>query len=121
MPPHKVNLAEKFAQLEDVWQQAIVGGFNGQELKIAQFEGAFIWHTHEDTDEVFLVLEGEFDMQFRDGTVHLQRGELIVVPAGVVHCPYAEKLVRVLLLERPGTLNTGEREAAGYTKPAITL
>lgn len=117
----KILIAEKFAQLVDVWQQAVLAEFNDQEIKIAQFEGEFVWHRHNDTDEVFLVLEGEFDMQFRDRTVHLSRGECIVVPRGVEHCPKSDKLVRILLLEKKGTLNTGDESPSAFTKPAVNL
>lgn len=106
-PGDVINLAEKLALVPNHWHAHIVGALNGQELKVVKFQGEFIWHHHDDTDELFLVLQGEFDMQYRDRTVRIRQGEFCIVPQGVAHCPYAEHEVHVLLLERAGTINTG--------------
>lgn len=121
MQPTKVNLAEKLSQLTGFWQPAIVGALNGQELKVVQFEGEFVWHHHDTTDELFLVLEGAFDMQFRSHTVHLTAGEFIVVPQGTEHCPKVDQPVKVLLIERAGTLNTGSAQPSAFTHAADVL
>ncbi len=103
----KVNLAEKFAQITGHWQPRVAAALNGQEVKLVKFQGEFVWHHHENEDEMFLVVEGEFDMEFRDRTVTLKAGEFIVVPRGVEHRPVAEKEVQVILFEPADTLNTG--------------
>lgn len=104
---HKVNLAEKFALFTDHWSPKIVGELNGQQVKLAKFQGEFIWHHHEHEDEFFLVVRGAFRMEFRDQTVELQAGEFLIVPRGVEHRPVAEHEVEVLLFEPASTLNTG--------------
>ena len=106
-PNPVVNLLAKAAELPGHWHPHVVGALNGQELKVVKFQGEFVWHHHADTDELFLVLAGEFDMQFRDRTVRIHQGEFIVVPQGVEHNPRADAEVTVLLLERAGTVNTG--------------
>jgi mannose-6-phosphate isomerase-like protein (cupin superfamily) len=103
-----ISLAEKFAQISDHWHPRIIVAMNGQEVKLVKFQGPFTWHKHDEADELFLVVEGEFDMQFRDRTVRLRQGELIVVPRGVEHCPTAEREVSVLLFEPAGVVNTGD-------------
>ena len=103
-----IALVEKFSQISDHWHPRIIAALNGQEVKLVKFQGPFTWHKHEDADELFLVVEGEFDMQFRDRTVRLKAGELIVVPRGVEHCPLAEREVSVLLFEPAGVVNTGD-------------
>jgi mannose-6-phosphate isomerase-like protein (cupin superfamily) len=104
----KVNLSEKFARFDTRWDPKIVGELNGQLVKLVKFEGEFDWHRHASEDELFLVIRGEFDMQFRDRTVRLGAGELIIVPRGVEHCPRAEREVHVLLFEPESTVNTGD-------------
>ncbi len=103
----KVNLAEKFALFHEHWQPKVVGELNGQHVKLVKFAGAFEWHHHENEDELFLVIDGWFTMEFRDRRVRLDRGEFIIVPRGVEHRPVAEEEVQVLLFEPAGTLNTG--------------
>lgn len=111
----KVNLSEKMAQFSEHWSPKIVGEMNGQQLKVAKFQGDFVWHKHDDTDEMFLVIEGSFTMRLRDGDVELAAGEFIIIPAGVEHCPSAREEVQVLLFERAGTLNTGDAEIGDKT------
>jgi mannose-6-phosphate isomerase-like protein (cupin superfamily) len=103
----KVNLAEKFALFSDHWSPKIIGELNGQHVKLVKFDGPFTWHHHDAEDELFLVVRGRFRMEFRDGNVWLEEGELIVVPRGVEHRPVAEGEVLVLLFEPATTINTG--------------
>ncbi|MBF8964136.1 cupin domain-containing protein [Pontibacter sp. FD36] len=103
----KVNLAEKFALIPDHWNPRIAGELNGQQVKLAKFKGAFDWHHHEHEDELFLVMKGSFDMEFRDRTVTVQPGEFLIVPRGVEHRPVAHDEAEVLLFEPASTVNTG--------------
>jgi mannose-6-phosphate isomerase-like protein (cupin superfamily) len=103
----KVNLAEKFALFHEHWKPKIAGELNGQHVKLVKFAGAFEWHHHDNEDELFLVIDGWFTMEFRDRGVRLAEGEFIIVPRGVEHRPVAEEEVHVLLFEPAGTLNTG--------------
>lgn len=103
----KVNLAEKLAQISRPWDPRVVGELNGQHVRLAKLLGTFDWHSHAEEDELFLVVEGEFDMQFRDRVVTVGRGEFLIVPRGVEHRPRAEREAHVLLFEPAGTLNTG--------------
>jgi mannose-6-phosphate isomerase-like protein (cupin superfamily) len=103
----KVNLSEKFASFRDHWKPRIVGELNGQQVKLVRFIGEFVWHHHEDEDELFLVVKGRFRMEFRDRQVWLEEGEFLVVPRGVEHRPVAEEEAHVLLFEPASTLNTG--------------
>jgi len=104
---NRINLAEKLATFADHWNPRIIGELNGQHVKLAKFQGAFIWHSHEHEDELFLVLDGSFRMEFRDRHVDLTAGEMLIVPRGVEHRPVAEREVHVLLFEPAGTVNTG--------------
>ena len=114
----KVNLAQKLALFSEHWSPRIVADVNDCQVKLAKFQGEFVWHRHEREDELFLVLEGRLRMDFRDRQVWLERGELIVVPRGVEHRPVAEQEVHVLLVEPRGTLNTGDvREARTVERP----
>ena len=108
----KVNLAEKLALIGDYWSPRIVAELNGQHVKLVKFQGEFVWHRHDREDEMFLVVEGRFRMEFRDRAVWLEQGEFLVVPSGVEHRPVAEQEVAVLLFEPAGTLNTGNRRTA---------
>lgn len=108
---NKINLREKFQLFNDHWSPKIIGELNGQMVKLAKFAGPFVWHHHDDEDELFLVIKGRFRMEFRDGKVWLEEGELIVVPRGVEHRPVAEGEVHVLLFEPASTLNTGNVQA----------
>ena len=107
---NKVNLAEKLALFSEHWQPKIVAELNGQHVKLAKFRGDFVWHSHEGEDELFLVLEGTMEMQFRDRSVTVRSGEFITVPRGVEHRPCAEDEVHLLLFEPATTLNTGDAE-----------
>ena len=103
-----VNLAEKFDQFHDHWSPRIVGELNGQFVKLAKIEGEFVWHSHADEDEMFLVTKGEFTMRFRDREVPVRTGEFIIVPRGVEHCPFAENECHLMLFEPAQTKHTGE-------------
>jgi mannose-6-phosphate isomerase-like protein (cupin superfamily) len=104
---HKVNLAEKFALFSDHWNPRIVGELNGQHVKLAKLQSEFIWHRHDQEDELFLVVRGRLRMEFRDRHVWLEAGEFLIVPRGIEHRPAADAEVEVLLFEPATTLNTG--------------
>ena len=104
----KVNLRTKLALFTDHWAPRIVGELNGQHVKLVKFQGEFVWHKHDVEDEMFLVLHGTFQMEFRDRTVSLTEGEFLIVPRGIEHRPVAAEEVHVLLFEPAGTLNTGD-------------
>lgn len=112
----KVNLQEKLSRFSDYFNPRIVGELNGQQVKLAKFKGEFVFHKHEHEDEMFLVLEGAFDMVFRDKTVSINQGEFIIVPRGVEHCPVAKDEVSIMLFEPTGTLNTGDAEHSKLTR-----
>lgn len=103
----KVNLAEKLSTFSQHFQPRIVGELNGQEVKLVKVKGEFVWHHHEEEDEMFLVVKGRLTIRFRDGDVHLSEGEFVIVPRGVEHCPVAEEEAHVMLFEPAATLNTG--------------
>jgi mannose-6-phosphate isomerase-like protein (cupin superfamily) len=103
-----VNLSEKLAKFSEQWSPKIIAQMNDYHFKIAKIEGEFIWHDHPETDEVFLVLKGQLEIELRDGKVLLDEGELFVVPKGVEHKPVAKQECHILLIEPEGTLNTGD-------------
>ncbi|MGC4041002.1 MAG: cupin domain-containing protein [Flavobacterium sp.] len=103
----KVNVSEKFSSFSDYWNPRIVGELNGQQVKIAKFKGEFVWHKHDNEDEMFYVTKGSFKIEFRDKTVEISQGEFIIVPKGVEHKPVADEEVEVMLFEPGTTLNTG--------------
>jgi mannose-6-phosphate isomerase-like protein (cupin superfamily) len=105
--PAPVNVREALDTIRDHWRPRIAAELNGQAVKLVKFKGAFEFHHHENEDELFFVLKGQFVMRFRDGEVTLREGEFLVVPRGVEHCPYAENEVEVMLFEPVGTRNTG--------------
>jgi mannose-6-phosphate isomerase-like protein (cupin superfamily) len=106
-PYAAINLVEKIGLISEQWSPRVVAELNDYQLKVVRIEGDFLWHDHPETDEAFLVLEGELRIDFRDGAVTLRSGELFVVPKGVEHKPFAEREVKMLLIEPRGTLNTG--------------
>jgi mannose-6-phosphate isomerase-like protein (cupin superfamily) len=113
----KVNLAEKLGSFDEVFSPRIVGYYNDTKIQVAKSKGEFVWHAHQDTDDLFLVLKGSLTVELRDGAVELEEGELLVVPRGVEHRPVAEEEAHVLLLELRGTPNTGDAGA----EPAAEL
>ena len=103
-----INIQQKLGLFDDYGKPRVVAELNDYQFKLAKLKGDFIWHRHEDTDEAFLVIEGELRIDFRDGAVHLSAGEMYVVPKGVEHKPYAEGEVKLMLIEPRGVLNTGD-------------
>jgi mannose-6-phosphate isomerase-like protein (cupin superfamily) len=103
-----IHLAEKLAQFQDYWAPRTVAQFNGNDIHVVKVSGEFIWHTHEDTDEFFLVLRGALTIRLRDGEAHLAEGDLFIVPRGVEHQPVATGEAHLLLIEPRGTPNTGD-------------
>jgi mannose-6-phosphate isomerase-like protein (cupin superfamily) len=112
-----VDINEKFDLFSEHWSPKLVAHLNDYEVKLVRIKGEFVWHTHDDTDELFLVVEGQLTIQLRDRDVTLGPGQLFVVPRGVEHCPRAEGEVRALLLEPAGVVNTGN---AGGELTAVT-
>lgn len=107
----KVNLSEKFEKFQDHWHPRILGELNGQHVKIARLKGEFVWHKHDNEDELFYVLDGELKIEFRDKTVQLNPNEFLIIPRGVEHKPVADKEVRVMLFEPASTINTGDQDS----------
>jgi len=110
--PEKVNISEKLALFSEHWNPKVVGELNGQHVKLVKFRGEFVWHHHEDEDEMFLVVEGRFRMEFRDREEWISAGEFVIVPRGVEHRPVADTEVSVMLFEPTATLNTGSAGGA---------
>jgi mannose-6-phosphate isomerase-like protein (cupin superfamily) len=112
-----VNLDKKFALLADHWRPKVIGALNGQEVKLVKVQGVFPWHTHAAEDEMFLVWDGVFRVEFRDRVVELKRGEMIVVPHGVEHRTAADQEAQVLIFEPADVRNTGDVVDAEFTAP----
>lgn len=111
--PAKVNLAEKFAQFDEHWAPKIIARYNDNEVRLVKTSGEWVWHKHDETDEMFLIVSGQFDMDFRDGTVTVGPGELLIVPRGTEHRPAARRgEVSLILLDPEGTPNTGDKATA---------
>jgi mannose-6-phosphate isomerase-like protein (cupin superfamily) len=108
MPYAPINLAEKLARLHEQWSPRIIAQMNDYHFKLVKIEGEFVWHSHAETDDFFLVVKGHLTIQLRDRDVHLEEGELFVVPRGVEHCPRADEEAHILLIEPVGTVNTGD-------------
>jgi mannose-6-phosphate isomerase-like protein (cupin superfamily) len=107
----KVNIAEKLARIDQYFFPHIVGYFNDNKIQVGKIRGEFVWHSHPDTDDFFLVLKGRLTIQLRNRDVELEEGELFVVPRGVEHCPRAEEEAHILLIEPKGTPNVGDADA----------
>jgi mannose-6-phosphate isomerase-like protein (cupin superfamily) len=107
-----INLAKKLAMFSEHYKPRTVGQFNGHDLMVVKVQGPFNWHKHDDTDDFFLVLAGRLTIQMREGNVVLGPGEMFVVPRGVEHCPVAEEVTHILLIEPKGTPNTGDAASA---------
>jgi mannose-6-phosphate isomerase-like protein (cupin superfamily) len=113
---HKaINLAEKLGKITEHWQPRVIAELNDYQFKLVRIEGDFVWHSHPDTDEAFIVVEGVLRIDFRDGSVTLAPGEMYVVGKGIEHKPFAEREVRLMLIEPRGVANTGD---AGGTRTA---
>jgi len=111
-----INLQRKFSLFDEQWKPRVVAEMNDYQFKVVKLQGDFIWHDHKDTDETFIVVEGKLRIDFRDGAVDLSAGEMFVVPRGVEHKPYAEREVKLLLIEPRGVRNTGD-EGGERTAP----
>lgn len=103
-----INLGKKLDKFSDHWAPKIIARMNNYHFKLVKFQGDFVWHSHADTDETFIVIDGEMDIHFPEGGVHLCTGEMFVVPKGMEHKPFAEKECRAMLVEPTGTVNTGD-------------
>ena len=111
--PTHINLADKLGEFSEHWSPKIVARYNDNEVRLVKTDGEFVWHKHDETDELFLILEGEFDMDFRDGTVTVKAGELLIVPRGTEHRPAARRgEVKLLLIDPNDTPNTGNTQTA---------
>ncbi len=107
----KVNIAQKLSLFSEYWSPKIVGELNGQQVKLAKLKGEFVWHKHDNEDEMFLVVDGVLTMEFRDKTVEINKNEFIIVPKGTEHRPVAHEEVSLMLFEPAATLNTGDTES----------
>lgn len=107
---NKVNIIDKLGLFTEYWSPKIVGELNGQHVKLVKFKGTFVWHKHDLEDELFYVIKGNFNMEFRDKTIFIKEQELIVVPKGIEHRPVADEEVAIMLFEPATTLNTGNIE-----------
>lgn len=114
----KISIADKLSVVTEHWRPKVVARLNGQEVKLVKFRGSFVWHRHDDADEMFLGWRGSFRVELRDGVVQMGPGELVVVPRGVEHRTSADDEVEVLVFEPAGTRNTGNVEHATLTAPA---
>ncbi len=115
----RINLKEKLSAVTEHWHPALVDTIDDYEIKIVKLLGDFVWHKHANEDELFVVLNGSFRMDFRDRQVTLRAGEMIVVPRGTEHKPYAETECEVLVLERRGVVNTGDASPGAYTRRSV--
>jgi mannose-6-phosphate isomerase-like protein (cupin superfamily) len=113
---HPINLASKLSTFTEPFQPRTVGQFNGHDLMVVKVKGEFVWHSHPDTDDFFLVLQGRLTIRMREGNVTLGPGEMFVVPRGVEHCPVADEEAHVLLIEPRGTPNTGDAATAAQRR-----
>ena len=116
--PAVINLAEKLASFSDHWNPRIVGRYNGNEVRVAKVEGEFTWHSHPETDELFLTIAGDFAIEFRDGLVKLSPGEMLVIPRGTEHRPIANGECEILMIDREGESNTGA-SLSEYTRERL--
>jgi mannose-6-phosphate isomerase-like protein (cupin superfamily) len=112
MKAEAVNLAAKLSLFKELWSPKIVASFNGHDVMVVRVKGRFVWHSHPDADDFFLVLRGRLRIELRDGAVSLGPGELYVAPRGIEHCPVAEEETELLLIEPAGTPNTGDPATA---------
>ena len=111
-----INFKDKLAKFSDHWAPKVIAEMNDYQFKLVKIQGEFVWHSHADTDEVFIMLEGEMTIELRDGPVHLKEGEMFVVPKGVEHKPVAQAECKIMLVEPRGVVNTGDAGGA-YTAP----
>jgi len=110
-----LNFADKLSLLAEQWKPRVIAEMNDYQFKVVKLQGDFIWHSHKNTDETFIVLDGELRIDFRDGHVNLKKDEMFIVPKGQEHKPYAEKEAKILLIEPRGVLNTGDEDVNDRT------
>jgi len=103
-----INFSEKLNKYSDLWQPRVIAEMNDYQFKLVKIKGEFVWHEHDDTDEVFIVLEGEMGIEFRDGSVEMKAGEMFVIPKNIEHKPVANNECKILLVEPRGVVNTGD-------------
>ena len=108
MIPNKINFQNKYNKFSKHWSPRVIAEMNDYQFKLAKIKGEFIWHNHKHTDETFIVVEGSMILKFRDGQVHLSKGEMCVVPKGIDHKPIAESECKILVIEPRGVINTGD-------------
>jgi len=113
--PDKINIADKLTQFEETWSPKIIADLDNYHVKLVKIEGDFVWHSHDGEDEMFFVVDGHMDMDFKDRRVTLGPGELIVVPKGIEHKPHAAAPCSIMLLERAGVVNTGNAPEGALT------
>ena len=118
MTPVPINLSDKLGLFTDQWSPKIIAEMDGFQFKLAKLEGDFVWHSHPDTDEAFLIIEGQLRIDFHDHAVTLNRGEMLIVPKGVEHEPFAATECHVTVLVREGTVNTGDAPTNALTADA---
>lgn len=106
-----INLNEKFSKFDKHWSPKVIAEMNDYQFKLVKVQGEFVWHDHSDTDEVFIVIDGILDIEFRDGKVTLESGEMYVIPKGLEHRPVAQSECKIMLVEPKGVINTGEAES----------
>lgn len=105
---NSINFKEKFEKFSDTWSPRVIAEMNNYQFKLVKIQGDFVWHQHDDTDETFIVLEGEMKIDTADGPITLEKGEMYVIPKGVKHKPYAESECQIMVIEPKGVVNTGE-------------
>jgi len=104
----KINFKEKLSIFSDHWSPKVIAEMNDYQFELVKIQGEFVWHNHDHTDEVFIVLEGNMNIEFEDKNIHLKEGEMYVVPKGIIHKPYAESECKIMIIEPRGVVNTGE-------------
>ena len=106
----KINLKEKLSKFSDHWSPKVIAEMNDYQFKLVKIQGEFVWHNHDDTDETFIVIEGEMKIEFKNETVELSEGDMFVVPKGIEHKPWSENECKVMIIEPRGVVNTGNAE-----------
>lgn len=106
----KINLKSKFSKFNDRWSPKVIAEMNDYQFKLVKIKNDFVWHKHDDTDEVFIVVEGKIHIEFEDKTIEINEGEMIVVPKGTKHKPYAREEAKIMLVEPSGVINTGDNQ-----------
>lgn len=113
----KVILRDQFAQIQEYWRPKVVGVLNGQEVKLVKFKSEFVWHHHDNEDELFMPIRGSMYIEFRDRTIEIRQGEFFIVPRGIEHRPRAEQEIECMIFEPAATRNTGNVEHPIFTAP----